>query len=63
MPQGSVLDPILFIININDLPEVVSSSVKIFADDTKIYRSVSPISGQVELQVDLEAITSWSAKW
>ena len=38
-------------------------ALKILADDTKIYRSVSPISGHVELQVDLEAVILWSAKW
>ena len=37
IPQGSVLGPMLFTIFINDLPISISSHVKIFADDTKIY--------------------------
>jgi hypothetical protein len=37
IPQGSILGTILFTIFINDLPECVQSSCKIFADDTKIY--------------------------
>ena len=37
VPQGSVLDPILFILYVNDLPDKVKSYCKIFADDTKLY--------------------------
>ena len=33
--QGSVLGPILFVVFINDLPDVVRNVVRIFADDTK----------------------------
>ena len=40
IPQGSVLGPVLFVIFINDLPNAINSAVKIFADDTKIYRPV-----------------------
>ena len=37
VPQGSVLGPILFVIYINDMPEVISNSCKLFADDAKIF--------------------------
>ena len=37
IPQGTVLGPTLFLIYINDLPDVVHSFVKRFADDAKIY--------------------------
>ena len=36
--QGSVLGSILFVIYINDLPEVVKCGTYLFADDTKTFR-------------------------
>ena len=52
VPQGSVLGPILFIIYNNDIP-VVRSTVKIFADDTKIYNKDT---NSDLLQQDLDAL-------
>ena len=39
IPQGTVLGRLLFIIFINDIPEVVNSLIRMFADDTKLFRS------------------------
>ena len=39
--QGSVLGPILFVVFINDLPDCVDSKVFMFADDTKLYRTIA----------------------
>ena len=37
VPRGSALGPILFLIYINDLPDEITSSCKIFADDTSLF--------------------------
>ena len=62
VPQGSILGPILFLLYINDLTGVVSSDIRIFADDTFIFRIVNSDSS-IELIKDLEAITRWAIQW
>ena len=63
VPQGSVLGPTLFVIFINDLPDTVHSSIKIFADDTKIFNTVSSSMGSDQIQRDLDAASAWSDLW
>ena len=63
IPQGSVLGPLLFLIYINDLPEVVKSDALLFADDTKIFRQVCSQNDALLLQADIDSLTRWSNKW
>ncbi|KAL8565635.1 hypothetical protein ACOMHN_063466 [Nucella lapillus] len=63
VPQGSVLGPTLFVYFINDMPDIVSSSIKIFADDTKIYSGVKDDQGSLMLQESLDKLTEWTDKW
>jgi len=62
IPQGSVLGPLLFVIYINDIPDVVQSNILLFADDTKIFNKVTSIDDSRKLQNDIDALNCWSDK-
>ena len=63
IPQGSVLGPVLFVLFINDLPSNIKSNVFMFADDTKVFRTIECQNDQCILQGDLHELTEWSRKW
>ncbi|KAG5454452.1 Ras- protein Rab-8A [Clonorchis sinensis] len=58
VPQGSVLGPLLFLIYVNDLPDVISSPCLLFADDLKSWSSNASA-----LQIDVDAAKQWSLDW
>ena len=55
VPQSSILGPILSIIYINNLPNCVSSTCIIFADDTKLhnFKSKSIVFQKIHFNVGL----------
>ena len=63
IPQGSVLGPLLFVCYVNDMPENITSTAYMFADDTKMYRNIKTHIDREVLQSDLSRLEDWSRKW
>ena len=61
--QGTIPGPPLFLLNVNDISNVVTSSIKMFADDTKIYREINNAEDTLALQWDLDFLENWTRSW
>ena len=63
IPQGSVLGPVLFLIFINDLPDVLEVCVKLFADDTKLYKTIKNQHDRQPVQRSVTSAAIWAIDW
>jgi hypothetical protein len=64
VPQGSILEPLLFLLFINDIVTDIKASIQLFADDTSLYVAVdSPQNAADIINKDLEKIHQWSVSW
>ena len=60
VPQGSVLGPLLFILYVNDLPDLVKNKIKLFADDLKLIGNAANHSSVAK---DIEELEVWESIW
>ena len=64
VPQGTVLGPLLFLLFVNDLEKCIKySKLKLFADDSRLIKSVHPTLGsedKLQLQHDINAVLQWA---
>ena len=64
VPQGSTLDPLLFLIYINDLFDNLQCNPKLFADDTSLFSTVKVAERTANnVNNDLKEINKWAFQW
>ena len=54
---------LLFLIYVKNMPESISSHVFLFANDTKLIRTISTLANHVQLQTDLDNLAKWCDTW
>ena len=60
VPQGSHIGPLLFLLFMNDVPNVLNySNCLMFADDLKMFYSVKSRLDAMNLQRDLDMLSLW----
>ena len=65
VPQGTVLGPLFFLIYINDIGENLTpgTTLRLFADDSLLYRNIKDRDDCQILQKDLDNLQKWENKW
>ena len=64
VPQGSILEPLLFLIYVNDLPDChLASAIILYADDIVLYYSSKSISDlEHHINADLGTVSEWFSR-
>ena len=62
-PQGTVLRPLLFLCHIHDLQDAVRSSVRLFTDDSLLFRPIKLAKDHIMLQEERKSLETWANDW
>ena len=65
IPQGPILGPLLFLINIKDILDVIQANINLFAYDTSLHVSITvgdPADIGSILQSDIDKVTRWAQR-
>ena len=57
VPQGSVIGPTLFLLYINDIQDNIQSTMRLFADDSTLYREIRRPEDHQILKDDLQQLS------
>ena len=65
VPQGTVLGPLFFLIYINDISRGLTpgTEIRLFADDSLLYRNINNYEDTLILQRDLDQLQRWEVTW
>ena len=63
VPQGSVLGPVLFLLYINDITDHIQSTMRLFADNSIVYREIKNTCDHALFQQDLTSLSEWVETW
>ena len=55
--------PVMFLTYMNNIPDIITSTAKLFADDTKIYRQINNVEDSIAFQIDLTTLNLWADHW
>lgn len=59
VPQGSNLGPLLFLMFVNDITKIISCEKLLFADDLKIFGTITRVQDCIYIQQQLNNVIHW----
>ena len=60
VPQGLLLGPLLFLIFVNDIPDIIKNFIVMFADDVKM---IADPRHPTAIKEDLDRLSEWESIW